>query len=277
MAFDAWNALDPLNNPEAPHSPLAMPEYQLAADQNSQQAKKARAHALFEDGEAANTFSDVYTLTTLLLAAALFFAAIAERFDSARARIALLILAGIGLIAEHISRPGAADHWRLRVRRRDRRGSHRTRSPRGSARPHRRQGAGRPVPCRLRRVALRRGGFGRCIRRRALRIARYRHQRRRPSAHRHGRGHAREGMTTLFGEPLVHTVARSSACRVRPRPRRVRRALDGLVLQYLSRAISAEQLVEAVDALGAAVAASAELRAPLSDRRPTIIAERWEK
>ena len=60
---------------------------------------EARAHALFEDGEAANTYSDVYTLTTLLFAAALFFAAIAERFDSARARIALLILAGTGLIA----------------------------------------------------------------------------------------------------------------------------------------------------------------------------------
>lgn len=98
VAFDAWNALDPLNNPEAPHSPLAMPEYQLAADQNAEDLE-ARAHALFEDGEAANTYSDVYTLTTLLFAAALFFAAIAERFDSARARIALLILAGIGLIA----------------------------------------------------------------------------------------------------------------------------------------------------------------------------------
>jgi AcrR family transcriptional regulator len=35
-------------------------------------------------------------------------------------------------------------------------------------------------------------------------------------------------------------------------------ALDGLVLQYLSHAISAEQLSEAVDALGAAVAGGAQ-------------------
>jgi len=98
VAYDAWSALDPLNNPDAPHSPLAMPEYQLTSDQNAEDLE-ARAHSLFEDGEAANTYSDVYTLTTLLFAAALFFAAIAERFESARARMALLVLAGIGLIA----------------------------------------------------------------------------------------------------------------------------------------------------------------------------------
>jgi hypothetical protein len=31
-AFDAWIALDPLENPDAPPSPLGMPEYQLADD-----------------------------------------------------------------------------------------------------------------------------------------------------------------------------------------------------------------------------------------------------
>jgi len=98
VAFTAWIALDPLQNPEAPASPLAMPEYQLAADQNAEELE-ARADKLFADGEAANTNSDVYTLTTLLFAVTLFFGAIAERFEYRRARIALLAIAALGLFA----------------------------------------------------------------------------------------------------------------------------------------------------------------------------------
>jgi hypothetical protein len=98
VAFDAWIALDPLNNPEAPASPLAMQEYQLEADQSAKELEE-RADELFADGEAANNYSDVYTLTTLLFAVTLFFGAIAERFDYLRARILLLAVAGIGLVA----------------------------------------------------------------------------------------------------------------------------------------------------------------------------------
>ncbi|MEV4688703.1 hypothetical protein [Microbacterium sp. LWH3-1.2] len=98
VAFDAWIALDPLQHPQAPPSPLAMPEYQLAADQNAAEWE-ARADELFSDGEDANTYSDVYTLTTLLFAVTLFFGAIAERFEYVRARVIMLAIAGIGLIA----------------------------------------------------------------------------------------------------------------------------------------------------------------------------------
>jgi hypothetical protein len=97
VAFDAWIALDPLQNADAPHSPLAMPEYQLAADRTADELE-ARADDLFAKGESANNFSDVYTLTTLLFAVTLFFGAIAERFDYKRARILLLVIAGLGLI-----------------------------------------------------------------------------------------------------------------------------------------------------------------------------------
>jgi hypothetical protein len=97
VAFTAWIALDPLQNPDAPASPLAMPEYRLAADQNADDLE-ARADELFADGESANTNSDVYTLTTLLFAVTLFFGAIAERFDYRRARMALLAIAAIGLV-----------------------------------------------------------------------------------------------------------------------------------------------------------------------------------
>jgi hypothetical protein len=97
VAYDAWIALDPLNNTEAPATPLAMPEYQLAPDAEADRLA-ARADELFAAGEDANTVSDVYTLTTLLFAAVLFFAAISERFEYLKAQIVLLVLAGIGLV-----------------------------------------------------------------------------------------------------------------------------------------------------------------------------------
>lgn len=97
-AYQAWLALDPLENQGAPASPLGMPEYRLAADDNAKELED-RADALFTEGENANGYSDVYTLTTLLFAVVLFFAAIAERFDFLRMRMLLLVFAGIGLVA----------------------------------------------------------------------------------------------------------------------------------------------------------------------------------
>lgn len=98
VAFDAWWELEPFDNPDAPASPLAMPEYQLAADAEAE-SLDARADALFEEGEDANNYSDVYTMSTLLLAVALFFTAISERFEYMRVRTALLGLAALGVVA----------------------------------------------------------------------------------------------------------------------------------------------------------------------------------
>jgi hypothetical protein len=96
-AFAAWIALDPFTNPDAPPSPLAMPEYRLADDQQAKDLTD-RAEAKFKDGEDANNYSDTYTAATLFFAAALFFAAISERFSYVRARASLLAMAGIGLV-----------------------------------------------------------------------------------------------------------------------------------------------------------------------------------
>jgi len=96
-AFEAWEALDPMTNPEAPPSPLAMPEYRLAAEQESTDLT-AMAEAIFAEGEDANGYSDAYTLATLLFAAVLFFAAISERFEHRPSRMVLLGFATIGLI-----------------------------------------------------------------------------------------------------------------------------------------------------------------------------------
>jgi hypothetical protein len=96
-AYEAWIALDPLSNPNAPPSPSAMPEYQLADDKEAEELT-TRAEAKFKEGEDANKHSDTYTATTLFFAAALFFAAISERFSYRRARASLLGLAAVGLV-----------------------------------------------------------------------------------------------------------------------------------------------------------------------------------
>lgn len=97
-AYRAWVALDPRNNPDAPASPLTMPEYQLASQHEANDLAK-QGEAKFTEGERANHISDVYTASTLFFAAALFFAAISERFDYQRARFSLLAISCIGLIA----------------------------------------------------------------------------------------------------------------------------------------------------------------------------------
>ncbi|HEY5890054.1 MAG TPA: hypothetical protein VIW94_05085 [Acidimicrobiia bacterium] len=97
VGYDAWIALDPFNNPDAPSSPLGMPEYQVAQEAEAERLEN-RADELFAEGETANNISDIYTLTTLLFAAVLFFAAMAERFEYFRAQVALLVLASIGLV-----------------------------------------------------------------------------------------------------------------------------------------------------------------------------------
>jgi ABC-type multidrug transport system permease subunit len=96
-AFDAWTALQPLTNSNAPRSPLQMPEYQPAGEAKAKDLN-AQAEAKFQYGENANSISDTYVATTLFFASVLFFAAISERFEFFRARIILLALASASLV-----------------------------------------------------------------------------------------------------------------------------------------------------------------------------------
>lgn len=91
-AFEAWVATQPRTNPNAPSSPFAMPEYQLQASKEATQLA-AQAEALFEQGQTANQVSDDYVLNTVILAAVLFFLAIAERFEWLAVRIFVLTAA----------------------------------------------------------------------------------------------------------------------------------------------------------------------------------------
>jgi hypothetical protein len=93
-AFDAWQETDPLTNPDAPPTPFAMPEYDVAA----------RAEAARLDAEAEASADEVrvdiqrssnYVLTVVLYAIVLFFAGMSMRFTSRRLR---WVLSGAGVV-----------------------------------------------------------------------------------------------------------------------------------------------------------------------------------
>jgi hypothetical protein len=78
-AFDAWLALDPLSNPNAPPGPSFMPEYrndriELAAALNN------RARETFDEGTEARETADRYVRLTVLFATVLFLVAVSQRF-----------------------------------------------------------------------------------------------------------------------------------------------------------------------------------------------------
>jgi hypothetical protein len=88
-AWNAWLALDPQNNPDAPSTPLLMPEYEaLNAEETA--AFEAEASRLFEQGQEANERGDNYVLVTVLFAVALFFSGISTSINFRTARLVLL-------------------------------------------------------------------------------------------------------------------------------------------------------------------------------------------
>lgn len=96
-AFNAWIATEPAVNPEAPSSPFAMPEYQLAAAQQAEDLEQ-QASATFDEGKAANQQSDDYILNAVILASVLFLAGIAPRFDWLPVRVVIIVVAFLLLV-----------------------------------------------------------------------------------------------------------------------------------------------------------------------------------
>jgi hypothetical protein len=96
-AFEAWLALDPINDSSVPHSPLVLPEYTLASEQEATR-QKHEADATFEHGEDANGISDTYVFTTIFFASVLFLAAIAERLEFFPLRVSLLAFAAVAFV-----------------------------------------------------------------------------------------------------------------------------------------------------------------------------------
>lgn len=93
-ATDAWIATRPLQNPDAPPSPFAMPEYQLS-EQEEAARWQAEAVVQLAKAEDADQISDHYVLLTVVFASVLFFAGIAGKFQSRLIDLAMLIASGL--------------------------------------------------------------------------------------------------------------------------------------------------------------------------------------
>jgi hypothetical protein len=95
-AFDAWRATAPGEAIPSGH-PFNRPEYVLA-DREEAARLEAEASQFFTEGQEANQVSDNFVLAAVMLASVLFFAGLAGTFDSLRAQLFLLILAGVMLV-----------------------------------------------------------------------------------------------------------------------------------------------------------------------------------
>ena len=94
VAFTAWTATRPLTNPAAPPTPFAMPQYQLAARQESERLDAAAETSAAEVRRDLQVASN-YVLTVVLYAVVLFFAGMSTKITGRRPR---WILAGIGCL-----------------------------------------------------------------------------------------------------------------------------------------------------------------------------------
>ncbi len=96
-AVDAWMALNPLVNPDAPAAPFYMEEYilddEIKAEEYSQHADEK-----IHQAELAYQNSDTYSKMTVLFASTLFFAGITTKFESNKIRMLLLFFAILSFI-----------------------------------------------------------------------------------------------------------------------------------------------------------------------------------
>jgi hypothetical protein len=91
-ALDAWLDADPFDDPNAPPTPFAMPEYQLESAAQAEEFEDKADGLATEAGEA-NQISDNYVISAVLFATSLFFAAMASKLRSKRYQNAALGLA----------------------------------------------------------------------------------------------------------------------------------------------------------------------------------------
>lgn len=93
-AVEAWIAERPLRNPQAPLTPFAMPQYQLAASKKAE-ALERRAAAFAAEASVNIDRADRYVLCVVLFAASLFFAGISTRMHTLTGRTTALALGGL--------------------------------------------------------------------------------------------------------------------------------------------------------------------------------------
>ena len=92
-AFEAWLALDPLNDTDAPRTPFTMKEYKVAAQRHADELA-AQAEDRTAEGEKQGSTGDKYVLAVVLFAAGLFLLGIQTRMGEFRHRLGLVVVAG---------------------------------------------------------------------------------------------------------------------------------------------------------------------------------------
>jgi hypothetical protein len=102
VAFDAWMATDPANNPDAPPGPTYMPQYRLA-DQAKAEELDREAVAAAEAGHHAGVVGDRYIRITVFLAAVLFLVGIGSTFKLHAIRYVLLGVGSLLLLFATVS------------------------------------------------------------------------------------------------------------------------------------------------------------------------------
>ena len=90
-AVKAWLATRPIRNPDAPKTPFAMPQYQLAAREESERLD-AEAEVLAADVRKYIQRASNYVLGVVLFSVALFFAGMSTKLTAPRLRWATLIV-----------------------------------------------------------------------------------------------------------------------------------------------------------------------------------------
>src|SRR3954470_22336996 len=95
-AFDAWRATAPFTNPDAPPTPFAMPEYQLASRTEAEQLDAASEAGAAQVLQYIQRSSN-YVLTVVLYAVVLFFAGMSTRLKNPRLRW-VMTLAGCAVL-----------------------------------------------------------------------------------------------------------------------------------------------------------------------------------
>jgi hypothetical protein len=96
-AFDAWLATMPLKNADAPPTPFAMPEYQLAAKADSQRyADQAEVQSAIVRRNVQRATD--YVLAVVLFAVALFFAGMSTKLATPSLRLALVVIGAVILV-----------------------------------------------------------------------------------------------------------------------------------------------------------------------------------
>jgi hypothetical protein len=93
-AFAAWIETQPFEDPSAPATPFAMPQYRLKAATEADRLERTAA-ASSERAKEANQRADNYMLAVVLFASSLFFAGISSKVETVRGRAAIL---GLGCV-----------------------------------------------------------------------------------------------------------------------------------------------------------------------------------